>query len=586
MSADAADCNPNMVYAETLVDGLAAAGLRAACIAPGSRSTPLALALDAHPAVGCTVHLDERSASFFALGLAQASGRPAALVCTSGTAAAAFHAAVAEAYMAGVPLVVITADRPPELRHSGANQTIDQVKMFGDHVLWAVDAGLPERDAPPAALRSVRTLAARSVGVANGLRKGPVHINFPFRKPLEPAPPYRPSFEVGPGSSVEHGVLMPSAGQLDRMAELVAAHERGWIICGPWAGAAPSGLVKAVAEMGRRTGYPILADPLSGLRFGAHSETAQVAGHYESFLQHATDFEAPEVVIRLGAMPTSKYLNEYLARAAPRHQVLIRSSGVWADDSHRVQWFLQVDEAAFCRGLAGRVDRGAGDWAASVMAEERRCAGVQREFLEAKWFDAAAVAACVDALPEGANLVAGNSLPIRHVDQFVGPDRKHIQVFGNRGASGIDGVTSTAMGVAAADPNAPTMLLIGDVSFYHDMNGLLAAKKHHLENITIVLLNNGGGGVFRRLPIAEDHAQFERLFLTPPELDFGHAATLYGLEYVRIDDGDRAGLTQALKRAVRGMKATIVEVRTDGARDEALRRKLNEAFQLNGEDYS
>lgn len=586
MSVELVECNPNMAFAETLVEGLAAAGMRAACIAPGSRSTPLALAFDAHPAVDTYVHLDERCASFFALGLAQAGGRPVGLVCTSGTAAAEFHAAVAEAYMAGVPLVVITADRPPELRHSGANQTIDQVKMYGDHALWAVDAGLAERDAPGAALRNVRTLAARSVGVADGLRKGPVHINIPFRKPLEPAAPYRPRFEREAGSSAQHGVLMPTAGQLDRMAELVAAHERGWIVCGPWTGAPPTSLVEAAAEMGQRTGYPIFADPLSGLRFGAHTESAHVAGSYESFLQHGTDFEAPEVVIRLGAMPTSKSLNEYLDWEAPPFQVHIRSSGVWADDSHRVRSFLQVDEAAFCRGLAERIHRGPGSWAESVMAAERRCAGIQRAFLEAAWFDAAAVAASVEALPAGANLVAGNSLPVRHVDQFAGPDGRRIRVFGNRGASGIDGVISTAMGIAAADRDAPTMLLIGDVSFCHDMNGLLAASRHGLDNITIVLLNNGGGGIFRRLPIAEGHAQFERLFLTQPELDFGQAAALYGFAFVRIEEGDRAGLARALGASVKGGKATIVEVRTDGARDEKLRRKLMAEIQKYGEENS
>ena len=586
MSAVLADPNPNLLFSETLVAGLADAGLRAVCIAPGSRSTPLALAFDAHPEIETFLHLDERCASFFALGMAQASGRPVALVCTSGTAALEFHAAVVEAQMAGVPLLLLTADRPPELRHSGANQTIDQVKMYGDHLLWAVDAALPEANPPAVALRNLRTLAARSYAIADGLLKGPVHINFPFRKPLEPAAPYRPRFESGQDTSFQRGVLVPTTAQLEEMAALVSAHERGWIVCGPWTGSPPHSLVDAVAELGRRTGYPIFADPLSGLRFGPHTELAPVVGSYEGFLQHPPDFEAPQVVVRFGAVPTSKYLNDYLERAAPPFQVHVRSSGVWADDSHRVRYFLQVDETAFCRRMAERCQRPLGKWGAAVLAADQRGGHGQATFLQETWFDAAAVATVVDSLPANGSLFLGNSLPVRHVDQFARPARKQIYVYGNRGASGIDGVISSALGAAAADRSTPMLLLIGDVSFYHDMNGLLAVRKHGLDNVTIVLLNNGGGGVFRRLPIAEGHAQFEELFLTPPGLDFAPAAAMYGLDFVRIGDEDRAGLAQALGTSLHGNKPTIIEVRTDGARDERLRRELIKTLKDSKEDYS
>ena len=530
--------------------------------------------------------MDERCASFFALGMAQASGRPVALVCTSGTAALEFHAAVVEAQMAGVPLLLLTADRPPELRHSGANQTIDQVKMYGDHLLWAVDAALPEADPPDVALRNLRTLAARSYAIADGLPKGPVHINFPFRKPLEPPAPYRPRFESGQDTSIQRGVLVPTTAQLEEMAALVSAHERGWIVCGPWTGSPPCSFVNAVAELGRRTGYPIFADPLSGLRFGPHTESAPVVGSYEGFLQHPTDFEAPQVVVRFGAVPTSKYLNDYLERAAPPFQVHVRSSGVWADDSHRVRYFLQVDETAFCRRMAERCQRPLGKWGAAVLAADQRSGHGQATFLQETWFDAAAVTTVVDALPANGSLFLGNSLPVRHVDQFARPARKQIHVYGNRGASGIDGVVSSALGAAAADRSTPMLLLIGDVSFYHDMNGLLAVRKHGLDNVTIVLLNNNGGGVFRRLPIAEEHAQFEELFLTPSGLDFAPAAAMYGLDFVRIGEEDRAGLAQALCASLQGSGPTIIEVRTDGARDECLRRELIKTLKDSKEDYS
>ena len=586
MTADMAGPNPNLRFSETLVAALAGAGLQAVCIAPGSRSTPLALAFDAHPEIETFLHLDERCASFFALGLAQATGRPVALVCTSGTAALEFHAAVVEAHMAGVPLLLLTADRPPELRHSGANQTIDQVKMYGDHLLWAVDAPLPEEDPPAVALRNLRTLAARSYAIADGLRKGPVHINLPFRKPLEPPSPYRPCFESKQGTSIQRGAIVPTEAQLAEMAALISAHERGWIVCGPWAGRPPSSMVEAVAELSRRTAYPIFADPLSGLRFGPQTESAPVIGSYESFLQHPTDFDAPQAIIRFGAVPTSKYLNDYLERAAPPYQIHVRSSGVWADDSHRVSHFLQVDETAFCHQMAEHCQRPLDKWAAAVLAVDQRSSRVQTEFLRETWFDAAAVAAVVDALPPGANLFLGNSLPVRHVDQFARPDQNQLHVYGNRGASGIDGLVSSALGVAAADRAAPVVLLIGDISFYHDMNGLLAVRKHRLDNVTIVLFNNNGGGVFRRLPIAEDHARFEDLFLTPPGLDFAPAAAMYGLDFVRILDNDRAGLAQALCASLHSRRPAIIEVPTDGARDERLRRKLNKTLIERKEDFS
>ena len=213
----------------------------------------------------------------------------------------------------------------------------------------------------------------------------------------------------------------------------------------------PSGMVAAVAELSRRTAYPIFADPLSGLRFGPHTESAPVVGSYESFLQHPTDFEAPQVIIRFGALPTSKYLNDYLQHAAPPYQIHVRSSGVWADDSHRLRYLLQVDETAFCRRLADKSQRPLGQWAAAVLAAGQRSMRLQAEFLQDAWFDASAVATAVDALPPGANLFLGNSLPVRHVDQFAQPDRKQLHLYGNRGASGIDGIVSSALGVAAAD---------------------------------------------------------------------------------------------------------------------------------------
>ncbi len=592
--------NPSLLYAETLVHALACAGLRDVCIAPGSRSTPLTLACDAHPEVTVHLHLDERCASFYALGLALATQRPVALVCTSGTAAVEFHPAVVEAQMSNVPLLVLTADRPPELRHSGANQTIDQVKMYGDHVLWAVDVGLPEADPPAVALRNLRATAARALAVADGIVKGPVHLNVPFRKPLEPDGPYHPDFGPFVATRIQRGTIQPSTQQIDELAEVLNAHERGVIVCGP---RCPGGdFPDAVAGLARRSGYPIFADPLSGLRFGPHMADTPIIGCYETLLNGDPGWGQPEVVIRFGAMPTSKWLNGWLeigdwgsgigdrgsgiVAQSPvpdlqspisTPQLHIRADGVWSDDSHQVSHYLQADEALTCRALAERLAQGEGGWTRQLLATEQKFWQAASASLHKEWFDVAAVAALVEALPEGCNLFLGNSLPIRHVDQFAAPSTKRLQVYGNRGASGIDGVTSSALGVAAADRSRPTVLLIGDISFYHDLNGLLAVKQQNLTNVTIVLLNNDGGSIFRRLPIAGQEPAFTRLFLTPHGLDFAPVIRMYGLDYAQADS--RTALQSALAASIGSQTPTVIEVRTDGARDEEKRRAVGKAVR-------
>lgn len=580
--------NPSNYWAAIFVDQLARSGLRAVSIAPGSRSTPLTLAFNRHPDIETFIHLDERSASFFALGLARATGRPVALVCTSGTAAAEFHPAVVEAWQAQVPLLVLTADRPAELRHSGANQTIDQVKMYGDHVLWAVDAALPEPNPPVVALRNLRSLASRAYALAGGLQKGPVHVNLPFRKPLEPdslalLDEYRrQAAQDPPGAIMSQGVLYPDAGQIDRLAEIIAGHERGWIVCGPYC---PGGsFAEEVVALAARANYPLFADPLSGVRFGRHLDPPGSGGAgldlvvsgYETFLSRGKpDWAPPEVILRFGAVPTSNWLNAYLEREAPRHIIHVHESGVWADDSHLVTLFYQANATLTARHLAEAInerDKRPSSWAGAVLATEQHTRRAQQAALAESFIDASAIPILLDLLPDGTNLFIGNSLPIRHLDQFGAPSAKEVHVYGNRGASGIDGVTSTALGVAAAARERPTVLLIGDISFFHDMNGLLAVQQLNLDNLTIVLFNNGGGGIFQRLPIARFNPPFTSLFLTPHGLDFAQAARLYNLAYVRADNA--AALREHFAAAVGGGRATVIEVTTDSATDEARRRAI------------
>ncbi|MCA9981381.1 MAG: 2-succinyl-5-enolpyruvyl-6-hydroxy-3-cyclohexene-1-carboxylic-acid synthase [Anaerolineales bacterium] len=558
--------NPTTLWATTFVHALAASGLDAVCIAPGSRSTPLTLAFDAHPDIEVFVHLDERSAGFFALGRALATGKPVALVCTSGTAVANFFPALIEANMSHVSLLILTADRPPELRHSGANQTIDQVKIFGDQVLWSVDLDTPQADAPEVALRNVAQTAARAYATANGLRQGPVHVNLPFRKPLEPDKQSATQLVSLSVAQHERGQIAPSAGQVAQLQSWVEQYESGVIVCGP---RCPGGdFPQAVVAFSQATGYPILADPLSGVRFGPWVNGA-VLGGYESWLTQNQDPPAPvpDIVIRFGQVPTSKWLNAYLERIDTAVRLHIRQNGVWADDSQRTTHFWQCDEVALMGQVSSVTGQGASLWAALEAETWERVA----RFMDEHFFDATAVSLILDSLPDDLNLIMGNSLPIRHLDQFGRPRKNAWRVFGNRGASGIDGNTSTAVGIASATPNRPTLLITGDVTFYHDLNGLLAINHNQIHNISIVLLNNGGGGIFNRLPVANHEPAFTPLFKTPHHLDFTHAAALFGLAHVRVHG--RADLQTALASDWLS-RPTILEIMTDNEQDEQLRRDL------------
>ena len=585
--------NRNLLWARVFVDELARCGLSAVCIAPGSRSTPLTIAFAEHEAIKVYPHMDERSAAFFALGLALATDEPVALVCTSGSATANFFPAVVEAHESRVPLIVLTSDRPPELRHSGANQTIDQTKLYGDYALWSVDVPLPEDNPAALTIRSLRTLAARAMATANGVRKGVVQVNMPFRKPLEPTHVPTDNTELGEDAGTGYagafthmtrGVMIPSVEQIQTLVQIIENHERGIIVCGT---RCPGGdFAAVVAQLSRRSSYPIFADPTSGVRFGEHVDSTAIIGAYDTFLSgKAAAWEEPDVVIRFGGVPTSNALNAYLDRNKPKHRILVSERGIWADDSHRTSDFIHADLVLLCLSASGRLSgRAETPWARQIRAVEAVTWLNLGQRLNEAFFDGAAVAELFDALPDGAIVFAGNSLPVRHVEQFARPTGKSIQVYANRGASGIDGNVSTALGIAAGT-GKPLVMLVGDVTLYHDMNGLLAVRKCGVENVTVVLLNNDGGGIFHRLPIHQYDPPFNDLFVMPHGLEFEHAAKLYGLDFVRAGNADL--LRQALDTSIGSGMPRIIEVRTDAAQDEARRKQIvqqiNRALQAQQE---
>jgi 2-succinyl-5-enolpyruvyl-6-hydroxy-3-cyclohexene-1-carboxylate synthase len=415
----------------------------------------------------------------------------------------------------------------------------------------------------------------RALATADGLRKGPVHLNFPFRRPLEPDDPLNwqtlPVPSKRPSFSITHGTLEPTADQVATLTDLLADRPRGLIIAGPRCPGAD--FVAQLAELAALTGFPIFADPLSGLRFGPHVDgQAIICGAYETYLHHAPPSLQPQVILRFGAMPVSKRLGDFLAHCDSAVQVHVRESGVWADEAHVVDLFLQVDPAALCKELIAKVkmSRDAA-WAGQWSTLENMSRQIGSEFMRKRPFDGAYVAAALDVLPPGTRLLAGNSLPVRHVDQFGELSATPLHIVANRGASGIDGNISTGMGLAAA-ANQPVVILVGDITFYHDSNGLLAARALGLNNVTIVLLNNNGGGIFQRLPISRFEPPFQELFQTPHDLDFAFFAQAYGFNYQIVDGLD--SFREALARCIATPEPAILEVQTNAKVDLMLRQEL------------
>jgi 2-succinyl-5-enolpyruvyl-6-hydroxy-3-cyclohexene-1-carboxylate synthase len=578
------------------VDELVRAGVRHFCVCPGSRSTPLALTIARHPAAKLWMHLDERSAAFFGLGLAKTLREPIVLVCTSGTAAANFMPAVVEAFYARIPLVVLTADRPHELRDAGAPQTINQINLFGAHVKWFVD--LAEPDAAREMLRYTRTVATRAVALAQRGPAGPVHINCPYREPLLPDPVAPASPEARPDArpyvAVSAGARAPDHALVAALATELSAVQRGLIICGPQPDPA---LADALTRLASALGYPILADPLSGLRNGLHDRVL-VLDCYDAFLRDAAWVErfAPQAVLRFGAMPVSKPLLLYLQRHSSCRMIVVDGDGGWNEPTLLASDMVHADarllSEALVAALSHREHREHRDpdgespisvlsvpsvaeqsaWAGAWQAADRSARAAIAAHLETldELFEGKVFAELAALLPDGALLYAGNSMPIRDLDTFFPGGERAIRLLANRGANGIDGVVSSALGAAAAELR-PTVLVIGDLSFYHDSNGLLAAMQHHL-NLTIVLLNNDGGGIFSFLPQAGDPEHFETLFGTPHGLDFRPLAQMYGAHYERVKSWEtfRAAIQRGLERG--GLH--IVEVPTERNRNVTLHREI------------
>lgn len=564
--------NAGQALGLSFVDEFARCGMTDACLAPGARSAPMAMALASDPRIRLHVSIDERSVAFLALGIAKASRRPVALLSTSGTAAANFHAAVIEAHHARVPLVVLTADRPPELRDTGAGQTIDQIKLYGGSVRWFAEVGVPEARAE--SVRYWRSLACRAYATASGSPAGPVHLNLSFRDPLVPVAdeagfPHPLDGRLGgrPWTEVVRAPRRPSEEHVRALASEIAATERGLIVAGMCdADPAPIlGLAEAAA-------WPILAEPLSGLRRGALAiSTYDALLRVEPFARE----HRPDLVIRIGSLGTSKVLNSFLDPGVK--QVFIDEDASWLDPERAGAQIVAADAPLACGDLLKAVPpRDGSAWLDSWRAAEAAARSAVDSLLDA--IDAPTeprvARDLAGGLPDASTLLVASSMPVRDLDWFMRP-RPGIRVLANRGANGIDGFVSTALGAALAS-EGPTVALMGDLAFLHDQSGLLLARTEPV-NATLVVLNNDGGGIFSFLPQAEYPEVFERLFGTPHGLDLGALARAYGCTHRLI--GRASDLGPAVEEAIRAGGVHVVEARTGRRANVDVHRKLWEAVE-------
>lgn len=558
--------NTNALWCSVLVETLVRCGLRQAVISPGSRSTPLTIALARHPAIEAVPVLDERSAAFFALGLAKRTHTPVALVCTSGTAGANYFPAVIEASESATPLLVLTADRPPELRDCASGQTIDQQRLYGDFVRFHHEFAVPE--ASLELLRYARQMVAHAFARALHPQAGPVHLDLPFRDPLPPiedatAKPLAAQIE---GEFFNH-LQPPLPPRCAPTAWQRPATARGLIVAGPANPRDPAAYVAAVRSFAEGTGWPVLADALSPVRHAGRMKVPVVAA-YDAILRgdRAANALVPRHVVCLEAWPTSKVLRAWLERSGAE-VVLVAATAQNRDALHgRTRHLPLPAEALAVEGAPVADDSYRAAWAAAAAAGEKRLASELEG--TADLFEGKAVWLLARHLPAETPVFVASSMPVRDVEYFwPATDRRHRFYF-NRGANGIDGTLSSALGVAHGGGAA--VLLTGDLALLHDTNGFLLRPRLR-GSLTVVLIDNRGGGIFEHLPVAKFDPPFEEFFATPQEVDFATLCAAYGVEHEAVHDWERfASLVSTLPPA--GMR--VLELRTDRKRDAARRREL------------
>lgn len=547
-----------------MVASLVQNGVEQVVVSPGSRSTPLAYAFAHTKKLQLFRQIDERSAGFFALGLAKSTAKPVVLLCTSGTAAANYYPAIVEAKYARVPLIVLTADRPHELREVGAPQAINQIGLYGEHVKWSAEFPIPDNAGPT--LPFIERHTARAVGIATAAPMGPVHINVPFREPL------LVDFTDLPSASFQQSCiseLAPSKHGIELLEEVIEKTDRGLLVIGEL----PLGTdLSYVWTFIRKCQWPVVLESLSNMRSSIPADClSYIVTTYDAILKN-TSFKkeaAPQTVIRLGAQPVSKFLSIFITESLPENYVVIDEDPMFRDSTSMSTHFIHAKVGEWVSSI--KVDN-AGD--AAYLTLWKRANDIALEAIKAyganEQDEGALVSKLLDSLPNESDVFVSSSMPIRDIDTFLRPTEKDIGIFANRGTNGIDGVISTALGFSKGRENRQTYLLIGDLAFLHDANAFIATRYQPCD-LTVIVMNNDGGGIFSYLPQSSVEEHYEDLFGTPTALTFESVAAMYSMDYVKtstIEEFELAINTQKQK------PIQLIEAFTNRAQNVTAHRNL------------
>ncbi len=548
----------------SLFHQFASSGVEHVAISPGSRSTPLSIAADSTENLETSIHLDERAGSYFALGLAKSTCKPVILICTSGTAAVNYHPAVVEAFHSGLRLIVISADRPPELQNRGAPQTIDQVELFGTHVRGFFQSAVPNESTPENAI----TLAANALKQSSKPFPGPVHINCPLREPLEPSDvPFSP-FKVDNHLEISQET---DISELEKFLKL----EKGLIVVGPIE--TEHSTNNQISELSNITGWPVIADPASSMRNGPHVKNCALISTGEHIFRSAWIKEhKPDVIIQMGRMPTSKGYKLFLNQVGCENIICTDELGFFPDPENVVTHKIAVSPNTLTKGLTQLAEKKKQtDWNKSWRNAGIISAQTVRELVNNSTFDEAVVAQCLEEeLPEESCIFVSNSMPIRDLDAFLPSSLKHLRVCANRGANGIDGVVSTAAGISKGLSGVPTILFTGDIAFLHDLSGFSALRRLGT-NLTIVIVDNNGGGIFSFLPVAEtEGVDFQKLFHTPHDLDIDTVAAIIDAKLFKPTNVEEFSI--ALNKSIKAGGVSVIHVIVDTKSNVALHKKASE----------
>ncbi len=563
----------NLQWSATLIQLLVGAGVRRFVISPGSRSTPLALAVSRNPNTEQWIIIDERDAAFFALGQARESQQATALICTSGSAVANWLPAVVEANHSATPLLLLSADRPPELHHCGANQTIEQQNLFGEQVRASLTTPPPDEIEEP--IQQLSPLISTLIRQMTGPIPGPVHLNIPFREPLLPTNPdtveWNPTLQ---GAAIGESAAEQSGGDLERLHREIQGGS-GLILCGE--SHYPESFYPLLLQLAGQLGCMIVADPLSNLRWGHEREPRLLAHHDALFRNHSLHEQfQPEWIIQFGRFPISSSVARYLEQYPPQQFITVHYRQLWSDplslSTHRVE----MEPSRFCRALLNP-----GTSENSLPADNRILTALERS--AAGWksgerlLDEHQILQRLrQQLPAETTLFSGNSMVIRDIDSWLAPRRRPLRLIANRGASGIDGNLATVCGIRSTTPaEHPVVALLGDLTLFHNLNALHLAKEINL-NLTIIVINNGGGNIFSHLP-QSTLPEFERLWLTPTSVDFSAAATLYGIEYSHAGEPD--AFEQQLVGALRQSHANLIELEVQRSVSNRVHQQYWESLQ-------